>query len=235
MNTWKSLLILCALLCVYVTGCGDHSSSQTAIDHARKEFEALKTDQNLRKLLDLEISSAMEDFEAKKFDDALVKLNEVDKLKPNDPFTLNLLGAAYTKKKEYMTARSFFERSLDQDPGFFPARFNLGEVMFLQKQYPQALEYFRRMYGDNPGNELLQFKVILSLLMTEQIEDAQRMAERMRIPGDSPASYYAQAAVAYKKGDKAKSLEFIRNAHELFRDKTALYDETFGDLAWPTK
>lgn len=219
---------------IFVTGCGDNSS-QTAIDQARRDYELQKTPQSLRKVLDLEITSAMEDFEARNYDAALVKLHDADKLLPNDPFTLNLLGAAYTKKKEYMTARSFFERSLDQDPGFFPARFNLGEVLFLQKQYPQALEYFRRMYADNPGNELLQFKVVLALIMTDQFEDAEKMVSRMRFPGESPAYYYAQAAIAYKKGEKSKSLAFLLNARELFRDKTALYDETFDDLGWPTK
>lgn len=225
-------LALCAS--VFATGCGK-PSPQASIDQARKEYEARQNDQTKRSLIDALIGGTMADFEAKKFDDALVKLKEAEKLLPEDTFTMNLLGAAYTKKQDYAAAQQYFEKSLTREPGFFPARFNLGEVMFLQKQYPQALEYFRRMYADNPGNELLQFKVVLCLLMTEQMSDAEKMVDRMRFPGDSPAWYYSQAAIAAKKGDKSKSLEYIRNARELFRDKTALYDETFGDLGWPVK
>ncbi len=181
------------------------------------------------------VDGALEDFEKKKFDEALQKLTEAEKLDPNSAFILNLLGAAYTKKKDYTAAKVAFEKSLEKDPNFFPSIFNLGELLFLQKQYPQALEYFARMLSSAPGNELLQFKVTLCLLKTGQKEDAQKLVSRMRFPGDGPAWYYANAALLNESGDKRKASEYLASAKQLFPDKTSLYSETFEDLGWPSK
>lgn len=190
-----------------------------------------QTDSPAQKL----VNDALVDFEAKKFDDALKKLQEAEALDPQSAFILNLIGAAYTKKQDFPAAKSYFEKSLELSPGFFPSVFNLGELLFLQKQYAQALEYFANMLNRDPGNELLQFKVVLCLLMTDQMEDAEKLLARMRFPGDGPAWYYSQAAVAFKKGQKGKSREIQATAHTLFPGKVSLYDETFADLGWPTK
>ena len=180
------------------------------------------------------IEDALADFEAKDFDAALGKLREIEKETPDDPFLLNLLGAAYTKKQDYPTAKIFFEKALAGDPNFFPAKFNVGELLFLQKQYPQALGFFTSMLRDAPGNELLQFKVVLSLIMTDQTEDAQKLAARMKYPGEGPAWYYAQAAVARKEDQASKASKYLSGAKTFFPDKIALYNETFEDLGWPT-
>lgn len=181
------------------------------------------------------IDGALEDFEKKKYDEALTKLDEAEKLEPNSPFILNLKGAAYTKKQDYTAAKDCFEKSLEKDPSFFPSVFNIGELLFLQKQYPQALEYFARMLNSAPGNELLQFKVVLCLLKTEQREDAEKLVSRMRYPGEGPAWYYSNAALLIKEGNKRKASEYLASAKQFFPDKISLYSETFSDLGWPTK
>ncbi len=181
------------------------------------------------------VEKAMADFGKKKYDEALATLLEVEKQEPNSPVIHNLVGAAYTKKKDYAAAKACFEKALEHDPNFFPARFNIGELLFLQKQYPQALGFFADMLRAAPGNELLQFKVVLSLLMTDQVEDARKVASRMKFPGDGPAWYYAHAAVERKEGHKSKASEYLAGARTFFPDSSALYNETFEDLGWPTK
>jgi tetratricopeptide (TPR) repeat protein len=174
-------------------------------------------------------------FEKKDYDKALAVLEEALKEKPGDPMILNMIGAAYTKKQEYAKAKEFFEKSLAANPEFFPAVFNVGELLFLQKQYPQALGYFTDMLRSAPGNELLQFKVVLCLLLTDQQEDAAKLAKRIRVPGEGPAWYYAQAAVAIKAGNPGQAASYLDSARALFEKGTALYDETFVDLGWPVR
>ncbi len=181
------------------------------------------------------VDGALQDFEKKKYDEALEKLKEAEKITPDSAFIYNLLGAAYTKKQDYNSAKAAFEKSLGIDPNFFPSVFNIGELLFLQKQYPQALEYFARMLDSAPGNELLQFKVVLCLLQTGQVDDAKKVVSRMRYPGEGPAWYYANAALESHAGNKRKSLEYQASAKTFFPDKTSLYTETFEDLGWPTK
>jgi tetratricopeptide (TPR) repeat protein len=181
------------------------------------------------------IERALADFEKKKYAEALAKLQEAEKEDPNNPFIMNLMGAAYTKQQDYTTAKTYFDKALSQNPDFFPARFNLGEILFLQKQYPQALGFFTDMLRQAPSNELLQFKVVLSLLMTDQVEDARKLASRMRLPGEGPAWYYAHAAIETKVKNKGKASEYLSGAKTLFPNQISLYDETFEDLGWPTK
>lgn len=181
------------------------------------------------------IDQALEKFDQKNYDAALAILLEVQKQEPESPFVLNLIGAALTKKKDFDGARKVFDQAIEKNPNFFPARFNLGELLFLQKNYPQALDYFTRLLAAAPGNELVQFKVVLSLIQTDQAEDARKLASRMRFPGEGPAWYYAHAAVALKEGNKAKASEYLSGARTFFPDATSLYNETFEDLGWPIK
>lgn len=213
MNNRFPLLCLAVAACIALFSCGkaEEKPGQTLVEKALADFEKLK------------------------YDDALVKLREAEKETPGDPFILNLLGAACTKKKDYATAKEYFDKALAANPEFFPAQFNLGELLFLQKQYPQALGFFTTMLRSAPGNELLQFKVVLSLLMTGQEEDARKLASRMKFPGEGPAWYYAHAAVEHKEGHKAKASEYLSGAKTFFPDNISLYNETFEDLGWPTK
>lgn len=181
------------------------------------------------------VEQALADFEEKKYDEALALLEKAETESPDDPFLQNLIGAAYTKKKDYAAAKGHFEKAVELNPNFFPARFNLGELLFLQKQYPQALGFFTDMLRQGPGNELLQFKVVLSLLMTDQVEEARKLAARIKVPGEGPAWYYAHAAIEQKTGNRRKASEYLAGAKTFFPNSVSLYDETFQDLGWPTK
>ncbi len=180
------------------------------------------------------VTEGIAEFENLRYDEALAKLIEAEKLQPNSPFIDNLLGAIYTKKNEFATAKTYFEKALDLSPGFFPAMFNLGELLFLQKQYPQALESFSKMLSKDPSNELLQFKVILSLLLADQPDEAKRLLKSMKYPIKSPARYYSEAAVEIMAGDKGAASELVAKGQTLFPDEAKLYTETFIDLGWAT-
>lgn len=176
------------------------------------------------------LQSAMADFDTKNYDAALKKLQEADAKKPNDAFVQNLLGAAYTKKKDYGAAQVYFDKALQQQPDFFPAQFNIGELLFLQRRYAEALEFFQKMQGKDPRNELLQFKVFLCHLQLGDKEEAAKDLKSIRYPGDTPAWYYGQAAWESKNGNNKRALEYLTGAKYIFGPKTALFDETFEDL-----
>jgi tetratricopeptide (TPR) repeat protein len=218
--TLKTLLSICGLLMIGMVAAPLTLAQNASNDDAKA--------QSL-------VEGAMADFNKNQYDAALIKLNEADKIKPSTPFILNLIGAALTKKKDYAGAKQQFDAALAIDYAFFPAQFNLGEIFFLQKQYTSALDHFSRMLRNYPDNELLQFKVILCLLLTDHTDDAKKLADRMKFPGQEPAWYYAQAALAIKAGDKGAARKNLSAADTLYQGKTSLYSETFQDLDWPTK
>jgi len=176
------------------------------------------------------LQRAIRDFDKKNYDDALKALAELDQKMPNDPLVLNLMGAAYTRKKDFGKAEDYFKRSLEKAPDFFPSKFNVGELLFLQKRYAEALDFFGKMLATSPRNELLQFKVFLCQLQLGRDEEAAKTLSEIKYPGDTPAWYYAQAALEHKKGHASKASEYIKGARFIFGPKTALFDETFEDL-----
>ena len=191
--------------------------AQTAPPNVSREAKAL-------------IQSSLADFDAKNYDQALQKLQSVEKSMPGDPFILNLLGAAYTKKKDFTVAQGYFEKALAKQPDFFPAKFNIGELLFLQRRYAEAKQYFEAMQQMDPRNELLQFKIFLCSLQLGDKDSATAMLKTIKYPGDTPAWYYAQAAWESKNGNNKKALEYLTGAKYIFGPKTALFDETFEDL-----
>ncbi len=180
--------------------------------------------------LKLAVQEALGDFDTKNYDAALKKLEDIVAKVPEDPFVQNLLGAAYTKKKNFEAAEKCFDKALEKQPDFFPAKFNKGELLFLQRQYAEALEYFQKMLKADPRNELLQFKALLCNLQLGEKEAAQKILKGIKYPGDTPAWYYSQAAVESKNGNKKKALEYVTGAKYIFGTKTELFDETFHDL-----
>jgi len=73
-------------------------------------------------------------------------------------------GAILTKLKDYDGARVFYEKALKQEPGFFPARYNIGALMAFRGDWEPAITHFRNMIIDQPNNELVQYKLLLLLL-----------------------------------------------------------------------
>ncbi|MDX2081434.1 MAG: tetratricopeptide repeat protein [Terrimicrobiaceae bacterium] len=176
------------------------------------------------------IQSALTDFDAKRYDEALEKVLKLEQEMPDDIMVLNLVGAAYTKKRDFATAQTYFDKALAKDPNFFAAKFNVGEIMFLQRNYQGAYEHFSKMLEGDPRNELLQFKVFLSLLELGKMEEAATALKRIKYPSDTPAWYYGQAVWEWKKGDKKKAAEYVTGARYIFGPKTAIFDETLDDI-----
>ena len=181
------------------------------------------------------IEQILADYDAKNYDDALARLENLRIQDPTDPLVFNLIGSVYTKKENYQKAEKAFRQALDLEPGFFPAAYNLGDLLFLQKKYALARQYYDTMRATDYRNELLQFKVALCDILAGEYERASRVINGIKYPGDSPAWYYANAAMEYKKGNTAKSREYIRGAKFVYGpEKNALFDETFQTIGIET-
>lgn len=181
------------------------------------------------------IERVLADYEAQKYDEALERLLALKDRHPSDPLILNLMGSVYTKKQNYQKAEKAFRQALDLEPGFFPAAFNLGELLFLQQKYPLARQYYQTMRATDHRHELLQFKVALCDILSGEAERAKKVMNAIKYPGDSPAWYYAHAALEHNQGNTAKAREYIRGAKFVYGpEKTALFDETFQTIGIPT-
>ena len=174
------------------------------------------------------IERVLADYGTQNYDKALEQLFELKDRYPSDPLILNLIGSVYTKKLNYQKAEKAFRQALDIEPGFFPAAYNLGELLFLQQKYALARQYYETMRATDHRHELLQFKVALCDIMAGETVRATKVMNTIKYPGDSPAWYYAHAALEHKQGHTAKAREYIQGAKFVYGpEKTALFDESF--------
>lgn len=181
------------------------------------------------------IERVLADYGAKNYDAALARLEELRDRNPNDPLIHNLMGSVFTRKQNYQKAEKAFRQALELEPGYFPAAYNLGELLFLQEKYALAREYFQTMRATDHRHELLQFKVALCDILAGETDRARTVMNAIKYPGDSPAWYYAHAAFEHKQGNTAKAREYIRGAKFVYGpDKTALFDETFQNIGIQT-
>jgi tetratricopeptide (TPR) repeat protein len=182
-----------------------------------------------------QVETIIKDFDRKDYEAVIAGVESIDATDENAAFLENLRGAAHTKMKDYPAAKAAFEKALELSPGMFAANFNLGELLFLQKEYEPALTWFRRMLINDPRNELLQFKVFLCYLQMGDESEAEKALDAIRYPGDTPAWYYARAAWEFSQDNKNRARDYLAGARYIFPERTEIFDETFMDLGLPTR
>ncbi len=137
--------------------------------------------------LQKKMAEVLDAFSNNRYDEALAKLVDAQKMKPNDPELINLEGAIYVKQEKWQQATDAFNRALSFNAKYFPAQFNTGEVLYLQKKYADARAVFQKLQADQPKNELLKYKIFLTYLMEGNDADAKAQLDKFDFVADTPA------------------------------------------------
>jgi Flp pilus assembly protein TadD len=174
---------------------------------------------------DAALRAAGKALEGKNPEKALRLLAPALAVRPDDPETLNMQGAILTKLKDYDGARTCYEKALQNSPGFFPARYNIGALMALRGEWEPATTHFRNMLIDQPNNELVQYKLLLLLLSRDSDPALQKKLFSSETPSNTPGWYYASAARAYKQGKRSEAVKFTEVARSVYGDQTSIFDE----------
>ena len=170
-------------------------------------------------------------FEAGDYQAALDRLGALKGEFAQDINALNIRGAILTKLERYEEASEVFATILRADPNYFPAAFNLGEVQFLSGDREGALESFERIRRLEPRNELVRFKVFLSLLALGREDEARKIAAGLMPAGNTPAWYYAQAMLTRKAGDEKTAQKHLQAARSIYLDPGCkLFDESIEEV-----
>jgi tetratricopeptide (TPR) repeat protein len=176
---------------------------------------------------------AMRAFTERDFASARSIVEKADTDYKQTPMSLNILGAIAIEAKNFDEGRGFCEKALKLDPKFFPARFNLAEIPFIQGKYAEARAVLEELQKDEPKNDLLTFRIFLTYLLEDN--DAQAAARLRAIPliNDTPISFYANAAWDFAHGRADKGKEWMASALRSFPAvKQINFIEVFYDLGW---
>ena len=208
--------VLGIALSMALTGCGKKSEgkAQNSSVEAAKRTDDLPTDPEERYKVTY-IRSAQA-FSRNDLENAIKFLDLAEQSKPAQANTANLRGAIYTRQRDWPKAQSAFEEALKLQPDLPMAQFNLGEVLFLNKKYPEARERFQLFVNSQPKNDLGLYKIYLCDLLGGDKAKAEGYLNSLEPSPSSPVYYFSKAAEAFVKGDRGAAMEFVGSAYRIY-------------------
>lgn len=162
------------------------------------------------------IGEAMRRFQVRDFKGATDYIDRADEMLPPTARSLNVRGAMAIDQHDFERGQKYCMDALAVDPGYFPAKFNICEIPFLQGKYAEArglwLTLFDSAKWGDATLELLTYRIFLTYLLDKDFEHANEWMEKIPFPSRTPAYQYARAAWARQHGDTKKWNEWIRSA-----------------------
>lgn len=169
---------------------------------------------------------AAQAFSRNDLENAIKFLELAEAAKPGQANTANLRGAICTRQRDWPKAQAAFEEALRLQPDLPMAQFNLGEVLFLNGKYKEARERFQTFLNSQPKNDLGLYKIYLCDLLGGNQARADDFLSSLQPNPVSPLYYFAKAAEAFVKGNKAVAMEFIGSAYRIYSPDA---NATFAD------
>ncbi len=174
----------------------------------------------------------------KKYTDALEKIHQAEALQPNHPIIANARGSIYTAMRDFDKAEEFFRKAKEQNPDNFEPKFNLTELAFVRGKYAEAELSFRDLLKQHPKirqevRHLVQFKILVCQLKMDKVSEAEAMMKAFTFMDDTPAYYFAKAAFAFQKNQKADAQDWLTKAGTIFKlPDNAPYLDTLMEAHW---
>ncbi len=183
------------------------------------------------------VAEAMKSFQARDFPGALSYVEKADAILPPTVWTLNVRGAVAIEQLKFEEGRKFCMEALKLDPNFFPAKFNLSEIPFLQRNYAEARQGWNTLYvrtaPDDPTAELLVYRIFLTFILEDDLVHAKDWLEKLPFPSQTPAYQYSHAVWERKRGNMEKWKDWLESAEFIWpRVKRANFLDVLVQLKW---
>ena len=177
--------------------------------------------------------AAMRSFTTRDFDGARAVVQKADSSYQQTPVSLNILGAIAIEERKFDQGRALCLQALNQNPRFFPARFNIAEIPFVQGKYAEARAMYERLQQDEPKDDLLKFRIFLTYLLEKNDAQAREQLDQIPIINDTPISFYANAAWDFAHGDQVGAKKWLSSGLRTFPPiRHVNFVEVFYDIGW---
>ena len=187
-------------------------------------------------------AAAAQELNAGHYRDALQKLDAIDARQPDMAAAQNLRGVAWMRLAEFRKAETALRKAREIDPDFWEARFNLAEVPFLTQDWTEARRRFTALAAEpnehlqGATSDLIQFKILLTFLLEGKEKMGAPVLEKLKASPESPALYYAKAALALRHKDQQEAKAWMATAAKEFSPQlNKLFAESFYEVGWLPK
>ena len=212
---------------------------------ARAALEITSTTERAARLkaeAKVNLEKAERAFQQRDFEGALKSLDLAETAAPNDAAMLNLRGEILLAQEKFEEAEATFRKTLEANPKFREAQYNLAQISFKKGEYAKARDRFEALFAETPGGEknqaaqLIKYKIFMTLLLEEKDASAQQLMDQFKFTGDTPALYYAQAAWEFKHGRVEQGNDWVISARKIYSPAlNMVFADSFYDLTWLEK
>ncbi|MEP6810840.1 MAG: tetratricopeptide repeat protein, partial [Chthoniobacterales bacterium] len=185
---------------------------------------------------------AFKEFDNSNYEQALKDLDAIDARQPDLAESQNLRGVILMRQKDYANAEKALQKALTADPKFWNARFNLAEIPFLEKKWPEGRKRFQELLAgkaselQGEATQLIQYKILITYLMEGKDDMVSAMLAKFELTPDSPAVQYANAAIALQKKNEKEAKDALAAAEKNFSPQlNKLFAESLYEVGWLEK
>src|SRR5213083_2676165 len=187
-------------------------------------------------------NKAFRDFDANNFPQALKELDAIDARQPELAPSQNLRGVILMRQCNYDKAEAALLEAARIDPKFWNARFNMAEIPFLRKDWPEARNRFEQLLSSGESDlakeasQLIQYKILLTYLLEGKDDMVDSIQAKLELSPDTPAVDYVKAAVALKQKNQKEAKDWIGVAEKNFSPQlNKLFAESLFEVGWLEK
>jgi tetratricopeptide (TPR) repeat protein len=187
-------------------------------------------------------NAAFRAFDSGKFAEALKQLDAIDARQPDLAASKNLRGVIQMRQGNYDQAEAALQDAARIDPKFWNARFNLAEIPFLRKDWPEARNRFEQLLSSGESDlakeasQLIQYKILLTYLLEGKDDMVDSIQAKLELSPDTPAVDYVKAAVALKQKNQKEAKDWMGVAEKNFPPQlNKLFAESLYEVGWLEK
>jgi Flp pilus assembly protein TadD len=187
-------------------------------------------------------SKAFRAFDASDFPQALKELDAIDARQPDLAASQNLRGVILMRQGIYDKAEAALHEAARIDPKFWNARFNLAEIPFLKKDWPEARNRFEQLLSSSGSDlaseatQLIQYKILLTYLLEGKENMVDSILAKLELSPVTPAVDYVKAAVALQHKNEKEAEDWMAMAEKNFSPQlNKLFAESLYEAGWLAK
>ncbi len=155
-------------------------------------------------------------FDARRFEEAAKVLEKAEAIAPDHEVVLSAKAGIYAESGHLDDARKIYLSLLEKSPGAFVPKYNLAELLLLDKQFDQGREAFEKLLKEFPNSDLIRYKILLTHLAQKNGKEALPWLDQLRQPTPTPFMLYGSAAIALFNADLLTGRQIILSAEQLF-------------------
>lgn len=151
---------------------------------------------------------------AGQFDKAEKHYQAANTINPNMADSHYNFGVMLTMQNRPQEAAKAFEQCLRIDSFNTEAHYNLGVIIEREGRLDEAAAHYRQTIGNKPGHRMAHFHLGRILVNQDKLPEAIAEFEKTLTPEDdqTPLFTYALGATYARAGDRAKAIQFLRQA-----------------------